>query len=64
MAELSDPFNPDEFGDLFAEALSVLCDDGTAVDVEFDTESADCLLTVGGVDYRVTIVVEGISSPN
>lgn len=63
-AQLTDPFNPDEFADMFAEALEALCDEGTGIELELDTHSADCLLTVGGVEYRVTIVAEGIGCAN
>jgi hypothetical protein len=62
---LSDPFDPYEFGDMFAVALAALCDQGTDIDLIYDADNCECVLTVGGVDYRVRIAVDGISSdPN
>jgi hypothetical protein len=61
---LANPFDPDEFGDIFAEALAPLCDPDTDIDLELDTDSADCFITMCGVDYRVTIVAERVDAPH
>lgn len=55
---MDDPLNPDEYGEVFAEALQSLCDDGTEIDCSFGTDDAELLLTISGMEYRVTIVAE------
>ena len=51
---LDNPLDPNEFGNLFAELLSIISDDHE-VDCVFGPYTFDGLLTVGGTDYRVRI---------
>lgn len=55
---MEDPFNPDEFADVFADALESLSDEDTEIDVQYGLRQADIFLTMGGVDYRVTVVAD------
>ena len=55
-----DPFNPDEFGDVFAEALSKIADDGE-VDCAFGERAWEGLLSIGGINYRVRIIPDGFA---
>lgn len=57
---MDDPFDPDEFGDLFAEALESLCDDGTEIDLSLGGHTAELSITVGSIDYLVRISPVGL----
>ncbi|MBV1688442.1 hypothetical protein KRR38_12345 [Novosphingobium sp. G106] len=61
---LENPFDPDEYGEAFAVALVPLCDPGSEIDLEIDKASAECVVTMGGVNYRVTIAAEHVCTPN
>ncbi len=55
---MNDPFDPDEFGEIFAEAMEDLCDDGTEIDCSYTAGDAELSLTMNGVEYRVTITAD------
>jgi hypothetical protein len=52
--KLSDPLDPNQFGNVFAELLAIITD-GRDVDCVFGTNTFDAVVTVGGIDYRVRI---------
>jgi len=52
--KLDNPLDPNEFGNVFAELLSIISDDRD-VDCVFGTHTFDALITMGGTDYRVRI---------
>jgi hypothetical protein len=53
---LDDPLDPDEFGPLFARALSSLCDPGTTVDSGAYGHTYECSIIVCATGYTVSIV--------
>jgi len=61
---LENPFDPDEYGETFAAALVPLCDPGIDIDLVLDTDSAEFVIKMGGVDYRVTVAAEPVGVPN
>lgn len=53
---MEDPFDPDQFGDYFAEALQAIADDDCGVEGGSDLHAYECTVTMGGIDYSVTVV--------
>lgn len=53
---MHDPFDPDEFGDVFAEALQSIADAGAEIEGVSYLHTFECTVTMGGIDYVVTVV--------
>lgn len=54
------PFDPESFGDMFADKLQELTDEGSELDCSYGDHDFDCLITVGGIEYRVEIYPEAL----
>lgn len=52
---LDDPFDPAEFGDVFAKPLAQLADDPDAIDLEYGTHDVAITITMNGIDYLVRV---------
>ena len=57
---MEDPFDPDEFGDIFAGALSKIADPDTEIDGGSDVYAFECIVTVQGIDYKVRIIPQAL----
>jgi hypothetical protein len=55
-----DPFNPDEFGNVFVAALEQIADYPDEIDVGSHTHTFTCDLDVQGVRYMVTVTPYGL----
>lgn len=58
--KLHDPFDPAEFGDVFAESISKLADEPQEVDLDYGTHDVQFTITMQGIDYLVRVVPAGL----
>lgn len=54
------PFEPENFGDMFADKLFELADDGSEIDCAYGEHHFECLVLVRGIEYRVTVLPEAL----
>lgn len=53
--KLQDPFDPAEFGDVFAEPLANLADEPEDVELDYGTHDVQFTITMHGIDYLVRV---------
>lgn len=58
--KLHDPFDPAEFGDVFAEPLAKFADEPEEVDLDYGTHDVKFTITMHGIDYLVQVVPAGL----